>query len=201
VVGGRPGYGMRAWRSLAWLAGVTVIFALAFHLIGFTRPPQPASYWTSLLYAFRSTISLTENEVKLTAGGQLLQALLRLIGPVLLGGLASPPPGVRRQRASGLALAPERTQRSAVFRVLSRRRRAAICARWPIIEEFGVDIPGRVCVSRALHWHGAGGDEGSWRGGSVVRCQLDRWMRSLLTCAGYLGRSWFDHQALEEGAI
>jgi uncharacterized protein YjbI with pentapeptide repeats len=79
------GYGMRAWRAIAWLAGITVAFALAFHLVGFTRPPQPASFWTSLLYAFRSTISLTDDQVGLTAWGQLLQALLRLTGPVLLG--------------------------------------------------------------------------------------------------------------------
>jgi uncharacterized protein YjbI with pentapeptide repeats len=79
------GYGLRAWRALAWLAGITLAFAFAFHLVGFTRPPQPATYWTSLLYAFRSTISLTDNEVALTAWGQLLQALLRLTGPVLLG--------------------------------------------------------------------------------------------------------------------
>ena len=79
------GYGLRAWRALVWLAGVTVAFAFAFHLAGFIRPPQPASYWTSLLYAFRSTISLTDDHVTLTAWGQLLQALLRLTGPVLLG--------------------------------------------------------------------------------------------------------------------
>ena len=79
------GYGLRAWRALAWLVGITVVFALAFHLVGFTRPPQPASYWTSLLYAFRSTISLTDDQVTLTAWGQLLQALLRLTGPILLG--------------------------------------------------------------------------------------------------------------------
>jgi uncharacterized protein YjbI with pentapeptide repeats len=79
------GYGLRAWRAIAWLAGITVAFAVAFHLVGFTRPPQPATYWTSLLYAFRSTISLTDNQVTLTAWGQLLQALLRLTGPVLLG--------------------------------------------------------------------------------------------------------------------
>ena len=79
------GYGLRAWRALAWLVGITVAFALAFHLVGFTRPPEPATYWTSLLYAFRSTISLTDDQVTLTAWGQLLQALLRLTGPVLLG--------------------------------------------------------------------------------------------------------------------
>jgi hypothetical protein len=79
------GYGLRAWRALAWFAGITVAFVVAFHLVGFTRPLQPAMYWTSLLYAFRSTISLTDNDVVLTAWGQLLQALLRLTGPVLLG--------------------------------------------------------------------------------------------------------------------
>jgi uncharacterized protein YjbI with pentapeptide repeats len=79
------GYGLRAWRALAWFAGITVSFAFAYHLIGFSRPPQPATYWTSLLYAFRSTISLTDDEVTLTAWGELLQALLRLTGPVLLG--------------------------------------------------------------------------------------------------------------------
>lgn len=79
------GYGLRAWRAVAWLAGIIVAFALAFHLVGFASPPEPATYWTSVLYAFRSTISLTDNEVTLTAWGQLLQALLRLTGPVLLG--------------------------------------------------------------------------------------------------------------------
>ena len=58
------GYGLRAWRAFVWFASITVAFALVFHLVGFTRPPQPVSYWTSLLYAFRSTISLTDNEVK-----------------------------------------------------------------------------------------------------------------------------------------
>jgi uncharacterized protein YjbI with pentapeptide repeats len=78
------GYGLRAWRALAWLAALTAGFAVAFHLAGFTRPPQPYTYWTSLLYAFRATLSLTDSEVQLTAWGKLLQALLRLTGPVLL---------------------------------------------------------------------------------------------------------------------
>jgi uncharacterized protein YjbI with pentapeptide repeats len=79
------GYGLRAGRALAWLAAVTAGFAVVFHLAGFARPPQPVSYWTSLLYAFRATLSLTDDEVKLTAWGKLLQGLLRLTGPVLLG--------------------------------------------------------------------------------------------------------------------
>ena len=79
------GYGLRAWRSLVALAVVTTLFAVAFHFIGFTAPPEPATYWTSLLYAFRSTVSLTDSQVTLTAWGSFLQALLRITGPVLLG--------------------------------------------------------------------------------------------------------------------
>jgi hypothetical protein len=79
------GYGLRAWRAVAWLAVVTGLLALAFHFVGFAVPPRPVSYWTSLLYAFRATLSLTDNEVKLTAWGGLLQGVLRLTGPVLLG--------------------------------------------------------------------------------------------------------------------
>jgi len=79
------GYGLRAWRAVAWLAGVSALFAVAFHLVGFAIPPRPVSYWTSLLYAFRATLSLTNDEAKLTAWGELLQGVLRLTGPVLLG--------------------------------------------------------------------------------------------------------------------
>ena len=79
------GYGLRAWRSLVALAVVTALFAAAFHFVGFTQPPEPATYWTSLLYAFRSTVSLTDSQVILTAWGSFFQALLRITGPVLLG--------------------------------------------------------------------------------------------------------------------
>lgn len=66
------GYSLRAWRALAWLATITALFAVAFHLIGFAKPPQPVWYWTSLLYAFRATLSLTDSNIQLTAWGQLL---------------------------------------------------------------------------------------------------------------------------------
>ena len=79
------GYGLRAWRAVAGLAVVTALLAVAFHLVGFSVPPRPVSYWTSLLYAFRATLSLTDDQVKLTAWGGLLQGILRLTGPVLLG--------------------------------------------------------------------------------------------------------------------
>ena len=79
------GYGLRAWRAVAGLAVVIALLAVAFHLGGFAVPPRPVSYWTSLLYAFRATLSLTDDDVKLTAWGKLLQGVLRLTGPVLLG--------------------------------------------------------------------------------------------------------------------
>lgn len=75
------GYGLRAWRSLTALAIVMAVFAAAFRLIGYA---SPTSYWKSLLLAARSTISLTDDQVQLTAWGGLFQALLRLTGPVLL---------------------------------------------------------------------------------------------------------------------
>lgn len=79
------GYGLRAWRALACMVMVTAVFGLAFHLIGYSRPPQPISYWTSLLYASRADLSLSDDSVTLTAWGKVLQGLLRLSGPVLLG--------------------------------------------------------------------------------------------------------------------
>jgi hypothetical protein len=75
------GYGLRAWRSLAALAAVMAVSAAVFRLWGFTHP---ATYWKSLLFAFRSTLSLTDAQVNLTAWGGLFQAILRLTGPVLL---------------------------------------------------------------------------------------------------------------------
>jgi len=75
------GYGLRAWRSLAALAVVMAVSAGVFRLWGFTHS---TSYWKSLLFAFRSTLSLTDAQVNLTAWGGLFQALLRLTGPVLL---------------------------------------------------------------------------------------------------------------------
>ena len=79
------GYGLRANRAVAWLAAITALLALGFWLFGFSVPPHPDTYWTSLLYSFRATLSLTDSDVKLTAWGQLLQGILRLTGPVLLG--------------------------------------------------------------------------------------------------------------------
>jgi hypothetical protein len=49
------------------------------------HPPQSVPYWTSLRNAFRATLLLTDSQVELTAWGKLLQTLLCLTEPVLLG--------------------------------------------------------------------------------------------------------------------
>jgi len=79
------GYSLRAWRALAWLAVAVAGFALFFHYYGFRPSARPDSYWESLLYTFRTSLSLTDREFKLTSWGKLFQALLRIAGPVLLG--------------------------------------------------------------------------------------------------------------------
>jgi uncharacterized protein YjbI with pentapeptide repeats len=79
------GYGLRAWRSVACLGLASVALALAFHCFGFRPSARPDSYWQSLLYTFRTMLSLRDPQFGLTAWGSLFQALLRITGPVLLG--------------------------------------------------------------------------------------------------------------------
>lgn len=80
------GYGLRAVRSLVALLLVIVVAALLFGAVGIVHvDSHMATFWVDLLYAARSTVSLTDSEVRLTQWGKLLQLVLRLIGPVLLG--------------------------------------------------------------------------------------------------------------------
>jgi uncharacterized protein YjbI with pentapeptide repeats len=79
------GYGLRGLRALVGLAIVVGSIAILFQNLGFVHPPLPRSFWGSLLYAMKSTLSLTDDEVQLTAWGGLLQVMLRILGPVLLG--------------------------------------------------------------------------------------------------------------------
>jgi uncharacterized protein YjbI with pentapeptide repeats len=79
------GYGLRGLRALAWLAAVIVGLGILFQLVGFARHPSPPTVWGSLLYAARSTLSIADPEAQLTGWGKLLQLILRLAGPVLLG--------------------------------------------------------------------------------------------------------------------
>ena len=127
------GYGLRAWRSLVALAVVTALFAVAFHYIGFIRPPEPATYWTSLLYAFRSTISLTDSQVTLTAWGSFFQALLRIDRP----GLARP--DAASPSEPGQTVGDQRPLVSRTFRIMSVIRKMQV--KGPILRGYCRDRP------------------------------------------------------------
>jgi hypothetical protein len=79
------GYGLRGLRALASLAVVIVGLAALLHIVGYTTRPSPASLWGSLLYAASSTLSIGDEQVRLTGWGKLLRITLRLAGPILLG--------------------------------------------------------------------------------------------------------------------
>jgi uncharacterized protein YjbI with pentapeptide repeats len=79
------GYGLRSLRALAALGMVVVGLAGLFHAIGFAPARPVPSWWDSLLYTASSTLSISDDALRLTAWGKLLRILLRLLGPLLLG--------------------------------------------------------------------------------------------------------------------
>ena len=80
------GYGLRASRALASLALTVVVFALLFGWWG-TRPDQ--DFGRTLLFSLQSTSSLFRVPetpgFALTAAGELMQVVLRLLGPLFFG--------------------------------------------------------------------------------------------------------------------
>jgi len=79
------GYGLRAWRALAWLLGTVAVFTVLFHWFGFRTSVQPESYWQSLLITLETALSLEDKNAGLTGWGRLFRVLLRIAGPLLLG--------------------------------------------------------------------------------------------------------------------
>jgi hypothetical protein len=79
------GYSLRGLRALVSLAVVIIGLASLLHLIGYSARPSPPSFWGSLLYAASSALSISDEQVQLTAWGKLLRIALRLAGPILLG--------------------------------------------------------------------------------------------------------------------
>jgi Pentapeptide repeats (9 copies) len=79
------GYGLRGLRALAALSVVVVALAGLFHAVGFLPAHPGLSWWDSLLYTAGSTLSISDDSLKLTAWGKLLRIALRLLGPLLLG--------------------------------------------------------------------------------------------------------------------
>jgi hypothetical protein len=80
------GYGLRASRALAALAVTIPVFSVLLWQFGFD-PQQP--YLRALLYSAESTSSLFRTpelrNATLTYGGEALQIVLRLLGPLFLG--------------------------------------------------------------------------------------------------------------------
>jgi uncharacterized protein YjbI with pentapeptide repeats len=80
------GYGLRGLRALLALLATIVIFALLFWWVGFT--PR-VDLTRALLFSAESTSSLFRvpetPEVRLTRVGEVLQIVLRLLGPLFFG--------------------------------------------------------------------------------------------------------------------
>jgi uncharacterized protein YjbI with pentapeptide repeats len=77
------GYGMRASRALICLVVTIAVGAVLLDLFGF-RPDR--SFGRAMLFSLESTISLLRApEAKLTAGGEVVQIALRLLGPLFFG--------------------------------------------------------------------------------------------------------------------
>jgi hypothetical protein len=81
------GYGLRAWRALAALAVMFLAFAVLFTAGGgFAPSAAKTSFGGALVYEARTVIGLAHNpQPALTRFGDVLQILLRVFGPVLLG--------------------------------------------------------------------------------------------------------------------
>jgi hypothetical protein len=77
------GYGLRASRALIALAVLILLAAVALTAWGF---PMTVPYGRAVLFATDSSISLLRAPTaKLTAGGQVIEIGLRLMGPLLFG--------------------------------------------------------------------------------------------------------------------
>jgi hypothetical protein len=81
------GYSLRGLRALICLGVVVLALGGLLHAVGFRplHPTPPRTFWSSLLYAAESTLSLSASDIRLTGWGRALRIVLRLTGPVLLG--------------------------------------------------------------------------------------------------------------------
>jgi hypothetical protein len=81
------GYGLRPARALLALAITLLVGAAVLSWCGFHDPlGHPRGYGRSLLFATESALSvLRPPEISLSAGGEIIQISLRLLGPLLFG--------------------------------------------------------------------------------------------------------------------
>jgi hypothetical protein len=84
------GYALRASRALGWLLGVLVVATVVLAAVGLEQPmgaPDstfPARLGTAALVAVEGAV-FRASEQQLTYVGRLIQTVLRLAGPILLG--------------------------------------------------------------------------------------------------------------------
>jgi uncharacterized protein YjbI with pentapeptide repeats len=78
------GYGLRAWRALAWLLVAVMVATIGLRTVGFTHDRHP---WSSaFLYTAGAVTHLVNPpEGLLTEPGQAIHIAIGLIGPLLLG--------------------------------------------------------------------------------------------------------------------
>ncbi len=80
------GYGLRALRALATLAVLIAVVSVGFWLGGFETTP---AFGDALIYVAQSTVSLetklTSLPKDLTAFGEVMRLVMRVLGPLLLG--------------------------------------------------------------------------------------------------------------------
>ena len=77
------GYGMRPVRALASLALALIVGAAVLHWYGFH---EEINYGRALLFAAESSLSILKApDANLSAGGQVVQLSLRLLGPLFFG--------------------------------------------------------------------------------------------------------------------
>ena len=77
------GYGLRAWRALAWLLVVLLTATVALRAVGFTDHRQS---WSSALLYTAGTVTRLVNppDGLLTEPGQAIRLVVGLLGPILL---------------------------------------------------------------------------------------------------------------------
>jgi hypothetical protein len=76
------GYGLRAWRSFAWLAGLLFAGGSALSHWGF--PDGPLPFRDGVVFAVRAMIPSLHRNIELTRIGSLVEIVLTLFGPVLV---------------------------------------------------------------------------------------------------------------------
>ena len=78
------GYGLRAWRALAWLLVAVMVATIGLRAVGFTHDRHP--WGSAFLYTAGAVTHLVNPpDGVLTEPGQAIRIAIGLLGPLLLG--------------------------------------------------------------------------------------------------------------------